>query len=138
MRIFRCEQAGPTRRDAYGDGAISLPELKIYRADIHERRAALQAQLQALEIKDQALQQQLDQADALIEYCRRVRENLKTFSVEEKQLAFDALALRVTFMPRSPLHIEAWIPVVSEFGASWCVALTNTRCGTGNKGRIWR
>jgi hypothetical protein len=52
-----------------------------------------------------------------MDYCQRVRQTLQTFSLEEKQCAFDALAIHATFLRGSPLRIEARIPVVSESNA---------------------
>jgi hypothetical protein len=116
--LAKSEQAEQRWRDAYSEGAILLAEFKVYRADIQPRRAALQAQLQALDTKVEALRRQLTQVDTLIDYCQRVCNRVKTFSLGEKQRAFDALALRVTFRPKALLRIEARIPVVSESNAS--------------------
>jgi len=116
--LAKCEQAQQRWRDANSEGAISLAEFKVYRADIQPQRAALQVQLQALDTKVEAPRQQLTQVDTLIDYCQRVCNRLKTFSLEEKQRAFDALALRVTFRPKALLRIEARIPVASESSAS--------------------
>ena len=58
------------------------------------------------------VERQHAQVDGQQEIIRAEREAL--------QRAFDALALRVTFRPRAPLHIEARIPVVSESDASSC------------------
>jgi prefoldin subunit 5 len=116
--LAKCEQAEQRWRDANSEGAISLAEFKVYRADIQPRRATPQVQLQALDRRAEALRQQLTREDSLIDYCQRVRNRLKTFSLEEKQRAFDALALRVAFRPKALLRIEARIPVVSESNAS--------------------
>jgi site-specific DNA recombinase len=115
--IVKCEEAEARWRDAYSDGAIALAEFKAYRGDVLQRKARLQAQFQELTTKEQSLQEHITHAEALIDYCQRVRNELQTFSQEEKQRAFDALAIRTTFIQGAPLHIEARIPVVTESDA---------------------
>jgi site-specific DNA recombinase len=115
--LSRCEQMEQRWLEAYSEGAISLAELKAYRADLQERALLLTRQLDECATKAQGLQEQLQQVGALMDYCQRVRQALQTFSLEEKQCAFDALAIRATFLRGSPLRIEARIPVVSESNA---------------------
>jgi hypothetical protein len=92
-------------------GAFTAVELKPHRADVATKRQSLDVRHQTLLARRMALQQTLGQTEALVKYCARVRERLQTFSLEEQYLAFDALVLQVTWVPKQPLRIQA-SPVV--------------------------
>jgi hypothetical protein len=75
------------------------------------QRQEFDAHHQALVSKREALQQAMGQSAALETYCMRVRDRLQSFSQEERQLAFDAMALKFRWIPGEPLRMEASIPV---------------------------
>jgi site-specific DNA recombinase len=97
--------------NAYLAGAFTATELKAYRTEVMRQRLEFDAHHQALVSKREALQQAMGQSAALETYCMRVRDRLQSFSLEERQLAFDALALQVRWIPGEPLRMEASIPV---------------------------
>jgi hypothetical protein len=97
--------------DADVVGAFTATELKAYRADVTSRRQQLETERQGLLSKRETLQQTMGQTDALETHCARVRDRLTTFSIEEQQVAFDALALKVCWIPSEPLQIDASIPL---------------------------
>jgi site-specific DNA recombinase len=109
--LARCDREEQRWAEAYASEVISLEELKTYRADIGRRRRDLQAHFEDLETRRQIVQQAVAQVAMLVEYCGRVREQLQTFSVAEKQQVFDALALQVRWTPGEPLRIEVSIPL---------------------------
>jgi multidrug resistance efflux pump len=111
-RLARIEQEDRRLVEAYVSGAFTPAELKVYRADVAAKRTSVEAHKQELMGRREALQQQTGQSEALVEYCQRVRAELRTFSLEEQHLAFDALDLWVTWFYQQPLRIEASIPVV--------------------------
>jgi site-specific DNA recombinase len=128
--LARCEEEDRRLVDAYVAGAFTVAELKAYRADVVTRHQALEGERQSVCAKREALQQARGQTEALETYCARVRDRLTTFSVEEQQLAFDALAVMVRWMPGEPLHIEASIPldgIVSQ-PARWDRCLCRHLC----------
>lgn len=109
--LQRCEHDDRRLVDAYVAGAFTAQELKAYRAEVATRGHWLEARRQELLPKQAGLRQTADQAEALTAYWARVRERLRTFTVAEKQLVFDALALTIFRTPGEPLHLEATIPL---------------------------
>jgi site-specific DNA recombinase len=105
--LARCQHDDQRLVEAYVAGAFTATELKVYRADIMTKRRSLEVHHQALLTRRAALQHTLGQADALVDYCARVRERLQTFSLEEQHCAFDALAMQATWLPNQPLRIQA-------------------------------
>jgi hypothetical protein len=97
--------------DAYASEVISLVELKAYRAEIETRRWSLLARRTEIEAKLKAISQAVGQVEALIGYCSRVYRRLETFNNAEKRMAFEALDIRVRWIPGEPLTIEGSIPV---------------------------
>lgn len=45
------------------------------------------------------------------EYCRRVRERLTTFTMEERRRTLEALDIRVSWMPGQVFQISGRIPI---------------------------
>jgi Recombinase zinc beta ribbon domain len=119
--LTRCEQDGRRLVEGYVAGEFTAEELKAYRADVVTRRQTLEGERQEVCSKRNALQQARGQTEALETYCMRVRDRLTTFSVEEQQLPFDALAVTVRWMPGEPLRIEASIPLdgIASQPAHW-------------------
>jgi site-specific DNA recombinase len=113
-RLARIEQDDRRLVEAYVGGAFTPAELKVYRADVTAKRTSVEAYRQELMGRREALQHQTGQSEALVDYCQRVRGELRTFSLEEQHLTFDALALRVTWFYQQPLQIEASIPIVES------------------------
>jgi hypothetical protein len=102
----------------YAEEILTLEDLQRYRMEVQPAIDALRRQLEELDTREAVLVTQLGQLDALISYCQHVRSTLQTFSLDERQLAFDALGLRVTYRQDEPLHIEVQLPVVSTTDAA--------------------
>jgi site-specific DNA recombinase len=97
----------------YAEGILTLEDLQRYRTEVQPAIDVLRRQLPDAEAREATLATQLGQLDALIGYCQQVRSTIRTFSLEERQLAFDALGLHVTYRQGQPLHIAVQLPVVS-------------------------
>jgi hypothetical protein len=108
--LTRCEQDDRRLIDVYVAGAFTAAELKGYRTEVATRRHTLEAEQQTQLSKREALEYAKAQTEALVDYCARVRDRLDTFSLAERQIAFDALAFKVRWFPGEPLRIEASIP----------------------------
>jgi hypothetical protein len=55
----------------------------------------------------------VQQVEALTEYCGRVRERLQTFDHAERRVALEALDIRVSWIPGQPFAIQGSIPIES-------------------------
>ena len=51
---------------------------------------------------------------SLITYCERVRENLRDFSMQEKQFALEALNITVVWHPDKPLESLLTLGIVRQ------------------------
>jgi site-specific DNA recombinase len=109
--LAKCDREAQRWADAYAGEVINLAELKAYRAEIEARRRSLQAEHGRAQAKLEAIGCKVQQTKVLSDYCARVRQRLQTFNNAEKQAAFDALAIRVSWIPGQPLTIEGSIPV---------------------------
>jgi hypothetical protein len=97
----------------YAEGILTLEDLQRYRREVQPEIDSLRRQLVDVEGREAALATQLGQLDALIGYCQQVLSTIRTFSIEERQLSFDALGLQVTYRQGEPLDIAVQLPVVS-------------------------
>jgi site-specific DNA recombinase len=109
--LLKCKKEMQRWADAYAAEVISLEELKVYRADIAARRQSLLAEQAERQASLEAIGEAMHHVEALVGYCVRVRESLHTFDAEEKQRAFEALTLRVTWTPGEPPKITGSIPL---------------------------
>jgi len=105
---------------------INLTELKGYRAEIEARRQSLQAEQAACQRQLEAIGAAVQQVDALIADCARVRQQLQTFDQAEKRLAIEALDIRVSWIPEQPLTIQGNIPFgqIATIPSRWSVPPT--------------
>jgi chromosome segregation ATPase len=122
--LAECDREVQRRAEAYAGEVINLAELRAYRAEIDERRQSWTYQREDLAQRREAALQAVDQVGALIDYCERVRNRLRTFSVDEQHVAFDALALKVYWTPgeEKDLRIEASIALesIASQPSRWC------------------
>ena len=109
--LMKCEKEAQRWAEAYAAEVISLEELKAYRADIVARRQDLLAEQQTRQASLQAIGEAVQQVEALIGYCERVRQNLQTLDHAEKRNALKALNIRVRWTPGQPLVIQGSIPL---------------------------
>jgi site-specific DNA recombinase len=109
--LTKCDREAQRWADAYAAEVIDLAELKGYRAEIEGRRQSLLAEREACERRMEAIGAAVQQVEALIDYCARVRAALQSFAAAEKRRAFDALDIRVTWTPGQPPKIQGTIPI---------------------------
>jgi chromosome segregation ATPase len=109
--LTKCEKEAQRWAEAYAAEVISLEELKAYRADIGARRHSLLAEQHARQATLQAIGEAVQQVEALVGYCARVRQALQTIDAGEKRRAFEALNIRVTWTPGQALVIHGSIPM---------------------------
>jgi site-specific DNA recombinase len=109
--LMKCEKEAQRWAEAYAAEVISLEELKAYRADIVARRQGLLEEQSTRQASLQAIGEAVQQVEALIGYCERVRQNLQTFDHTEKRKALEALDIRVRWTPGQPSAIQGRIPL---------------------------
>jgi site-specific DNA recombinase len=109
--LAKCDREAQRWAEAYAAEVISLDELKGYRAELTARRHSLGAEQARHQARLEAIGEAVLQVEALTDYCVRVRQQLQTFEHAEKRLALEALGIRVTWMPGSPLSIQGSIPL---------------------------
>lgn len=109
--LARCDRDLKRWEDAYLAEAITLEDFKAKKAEVDARRDSLHAERTRLAARAQELEQQLIDAASLVEYCRRVNENLEGFDIPTQRTALEALTIVVTWEPGKPLHIQGSIPV---------------------------
>jgi hypothetical protein len=109
--LAKCDREVQRWADAYAAEVINLAELKGYRTEIEGRRQSLLAEREACERRMEAIRATVQQVEALIDYCTRVRAALQRFEAAEKGIAFEALDIRVTWTPGQPPRIQGAIPI---------------------------
>jgi hypothetical protein len=91
------------------------------KVEIGVRRASAAQELARLAEQQRVLEQAALETASLVDYCARVRENLKRgFSMEEKRLALSALNITVYWYPDGPLEIHGSIPIDFAYSTSGC------------------
>lgn len=120
-RLARIEKQqagmGARLRDAVHD-AVLWDLLTSELAKMEQERADLQTAVADIETRLAQHQDFKDRLEALSTYCERVRQNLATFGFEEKRLALEALAVRVTVNGRD-WRIDGAIPLTdADVGVS--------------------
>ena len=90
---------------------IDLDDFKEKRDAHTARRNSLERELARLDDQKRSLEQARIETASLMEYCERVRSNLRRFTIAEKRLALDALNIVATWNPGEPLEIQGSIPV---------------------------
>jgi seryl-tRNA synthetase len=96
---------------AYAQEVSELAELQVKKHDIAERRQQFMAQHAEVQ---QELQQAQDEAETvrdLFRYCQQVQARLTTLDLASQHLALEALDIRVTWTPGSPVQIEGRVPL---------------------------
>lgn len=109
--LVTCQREDERWTKAYAAEVIELGELKAYRAEIQQRRQALQEQQAQYEAEVDHLKSASDRVDRLIDYCARVQSRLQTFSCAEKRIALQALDIQVAWAAEQPLTVQGSIPV---------------------------
>jgi hypothetical protein len=109
--LAKCDREAQRWADAYASEVISLAELKGYRAEIAARQESLLTEHDALQRQLEATGEAVQQVDALMAYCARVRRRLQAFDQAEKHQAIEALNIQVSWTPGQPFVIQGSIPV---------------------------
>ncbi len=109
--LAKCDREAQRWADAYASEVISLAELKGYRAVIEARRRSLLEEHATCQRQMDAIGAAVGQVETLIDYCARVRQALQTFDATEKRHAFEALDIRVSWIPGQPFAIQGTIPI---------------------------
>jgi site-specific DNA recombinase len=119
--LGRCDREGQRWAEAYAAEVIDLKQFQGYKAEIEVRRQSLFVQQAECKRAQSDAQELLQHGQSLIDYCGRVREHLRVFTLEEKRLAFEALDLKIAWTPGEPLRIQACIPIdpVMSIPSSW-------------------
>jgi site-specific DNA recombinase len=120
--LERCDSEAHRWAHAYAGGVINLEELRHYRADIDVRRQSIINQQVACQARLEALAHTVEHAQMLAAYCQRVARRLRTFSMEEKQLALEALGIEVTWQRGEDIGLTGNIRLE---------AVTSTPSGSG-------
>jgi site-specific DNA recombinase len=107
--LERCDREQQRWAQAYAGGVIDLDELRQYRGEIDARRQSLLAQRATYTHRVEALTQSEALTEMLTAYCERVARRLQTFSLEEKQIALEALGIEVTWSRGQPIGITSAI-----------------------------
>ena len=107
----RCDRKAQRWAEAYGAGVIDLQKFKSYKAEIEARRLGLLEQEARLTQEGEALEAEALTWDAVPEYCRRVREALTRFTMDEQRITLEALDIQVCWTPDRPFVITGRIPM---------------------------
>jgi hypothetical protein len=111
-QLAQCERDLKRWEAAYLGEAIDLADFKVKKAEVDARRASADQELAHLDAEQRALEQAELEIKSLMEYCTRVRSMLQHFTLDEKQLALEALNITVTWHPDWPKpKIEGNLPV---------------------------
>ena len=109
--LVRCDREAQRWAEAYASEVIDVGELKSYKRETDARRQSLVAERDACQRHLEAIGVAVQQVEALTGYCARVRDQLQTFSHQEKRLALEALGIRVAWTPGQPLIMQGTIPL---------------------------
>jgi len=118
----QCEKDVKRWEAAYLGEAIDLADFEAKKVDIDTRRASLEQELARLDAEQRLIGQVELETASLMEYCVRVRSQLQHFTLEEKQLALEALNMTVVWHPEKTLEIRGSIPVAIVSNAPDCIA----------------
>jgi hypothetical protein len=110
-QLARCEIEATKTWDAYVDGAISLERFKAIDAEVQVKRQRLEEELKRLDETEASIVETAQQIATLYQYYEKVRTKMYLFTIEEKQLACDALDIHVTWRPGEELEITGNIPL---------------------------
>lgn len=110
-QLGECDRLLTRWEVAYASEAIDLDDFKAKKADLAVRRASLAQELAALEGRRREVAEAAHDTAALVDYCRRVRANLRDFTLDEKHRALEALGVAVVWHPDREPEITGSIPL---------------------------
>ena len=101
-QLAQCDKVLSKWEAAYVSDVITLDDFKVKKAELAVRRASAEQEITRLTEQQRLLEHAVLEMASLITYCRRVRENLRDFSMQEKHLALEALNITVVWHPDKP------------------------------------
>jgi site-specific DNA recombinase len=110
-QLAQCDKDLKRWEAAYLGEVIDLADFKAKKAEVDARRVSAERELARLAEQQRLIEQVELETASLMEYCERVRSQLQHFTLEERQLALEALGITVVWQPDKPLHIYGNIPV---------------------------
>jgi hypothetical protein len=113
-QLAKCEREHQRLLDVYLDEVITRDVYESRKLLIDAKRTSVERELARLDERRRQLEQALQHAAALTDYCARLAANLRTFTLEEKHKALEALNIQVTWHPEWDLAITGSIPVNTE------------------------
>ena len=104
--LARCDREEEQWDKAWAGKKISLQKYGAKCAEIEDRRTSLRAELERLDQKGQALNQDVRDAEMLVALCRQWQDNLDTFDMPKKRKVLESFNIRVPWSPGQEIKIE--------------------------------
>jgi hypothetical protein len=137
-QITQCDKELRKWEAAYVGDVITLDDFKVKKAELAVRRASAEQEITRLTEQQRLLEHAALEMASLITYCERVRENLRDFSMAEKQLALEALNITVVWHPEKAPEIKGSIPIGIAYSTPGCAAgLARHRLMAQSRAGLW-
>ncbi len=98
-QLTQCDKDLKRWEAAYLGEAIDLADFKAKKTEVDARRTSVEQELARLDAEQRLIEQTEIETKALMDYCTRVRSELRTFTMEEKRRALEALDITVIWHP---------------------------------------
>jgi hypothetical protein len=121
-QLAQCDKELSKWEVAYVSDVITLDDFKVKKAELAVRRASAEQEITRLTEQQRLLERAVLELTSLITYCERVCENLRDFSMKEKQLALEALNITVVWHPEKDPDITGSIPIGIAYSTPGCAA----------------
>jgi hypothetical protein len=121
-QLAQCDKELSKWEAAYVSDVITLDDFKVKKAELAVRRASAEQEITPLTEQQRLLEHAVLELTSLITCCERVRENLRDFSMKEKQLALAARNITVVWHPEKDPDITGSIPIGIEHSTPGCAA----------------
>ena len=110
-QLAQCDKDLKRWEAAYLGEVIDLADFKAKKAEVDVRRASAEQELARLDEQQWVIKQTALEAASLMDYCARVRAQLRHFTLDEKRQVLDALNITATWHPDWPKpKIEGGLP----------------------------
>src|SRR5262245_20861564 len=110
-QLDQCDKDLKRWEAAYLGEAINLADFKAKKAEVDARRTSVEQELARLDEQQWVIKQTALEAASLMDYCARVRAQLRHFTLDEKRQVLDALNITATWHPDWPKpKIEGGLP----------------------------
>lgn len=119
-QLTECDRLLKRWEAAYASEAIDLDDFKAKKAEIAVRRTSAEQELTTLATRQHDAAQAQHDSAALVDYCQRVKEGLRDFTLTEKHRALEALNIAVVWYPDREPEITGSIPLpIVSSSARW-------------------